>query len=499
MSGKQPLPRQISRQVLLAGMAVVVTAGALGLAQRARWMALDPAPLSFPELPRLIFDPYPLGVIFQATVVPAVLIYLLSTTSLLRRVIIGQERLGDRRKLFAALLLIQFLVLGYDLGRSFFVREPPTAILGLLVVVTAALLGGWRLSLALALVVTALHGTQLLIDHVGPAVALALRTGYESAGLRGALTRPDWTRLFLAFYVYNLWASAALWAGAMAGLGAALLGRRRFSPLAALLLGAGIDLGAGTLTALAGIPPGTWMLVPSALVSGVTLSAVALMFRNVQADAARRRVEAAELAHTRAELRTLRAQINPHFLFNALTTIRYFVRTDPETARRLLIDLSEVFQRALRSGDVVPLRDELEYVEAYLSLEKARLGDRLQVEWVIPMQDGWECPVPTLILQPIVENAVIHGIAQKPEGGVLCVAIDKSETMLLLQVQDNGAGISAERLAETLSPEVKDQQSIGLRNVDRRLRALYGEEHCLVVRSEPGEGTLVQIKIPIAT
>lgn len=481
----------------MAGVALATTGAAFGLAWHARQMNPDPAPLSLPELPRLIFDPYPLGVLFQATVVPAGLIYLLSTTGLLRRVITGEGRPGDRLKLCGALLLIQVLVLGYELGRSLFVPEPPTAVLGLLVVVAAALLGGWRMSLTLAVAVMALHGTQLLIDHQGATLLADLCLGYRAAGLRGALRGPDWPHLLLGFYLYNLWASAAVWAGVVAGLGEALLGKQRFSPLAALFLGAGIDLGAGALMAVAGIPPGTWMLVPSTLVSGVALSAVALMFRNVQADAVRRRVEAAELARTQAELRTLRAQINPHFLFNALTTIRYFVRTDPETARRLLIDLSEVFQRALRSGDVVPLRDELGYVEAYLSLEKARLGDRLQVEWAIRAEDRWDYPVPTLILQPIVENAVIHGIAQKPEGGILSVTVEEKGTALVLEVEDNGTGIRAERLVEVLSPESQGGRSIGLRNVDRRLQALYGQEHGLAVESRPGQGTLVRIRIPI--
>ena len=185
------------------------------------------------------------------------------------------------------------------------------------------------------------------------------------------------------------------------------------------MLGIGAELGSAYLGAITGEMLGLLFLIPNMLVSGLALAAIALMVRSVQAETARRKAEAAELALAHAELRALRAQINPHFLFNALNTIRYFVRTDPETARRLLLNLSEVFQRALRSGEFVPLRDELSYVKSYLALEKARLDERLQVEWIVPGEDHLDHPVPTLILQPIVENAVVHGIATESGGGTV--------------------------------------------------------------------------------
>ena len=104
------------------------------------------------------------------------------------------------------------------------------------------------------------------------------------------------------------------------------------------------------------------------------------MLQALRLQEAERRAREGELALTQAELAALRAQINPHFLFNALNTIRYFVRTDPDQARTLLLKLSEVFQRVLRSGAFVPLADEIAYAEAYLALEQARLGERLRVE-----------------------------------------------------------------------------------------------------------------------
>jgi sensor histidine kinase YesM len=237
----------------------------------------------------------------------------------------------------------------------------------------------------------------------------------------------------------------------------------------------------------------------SLLAAGLAMVVVALTVRSVQAEAARRKAEAAELALTRAELRALRAQINPHFLFNALNTIRYFVRTDPETARRLLLNLSDVFQRALRSGEFVPLQDELSYVESYLALEKARLDERLQINWIIRAEEYLDHLVPTLILQPIVENAVVHGIAAKSGGGMVRISIEEVNGNLVLQVDDDGVGISPVQLAKIRHPAKEGGTALGLRNVDGRLRALYGEAYQLLVESKVGEGTRVQIRIPVAS
>jgi LytS/YehU family sensor histidine kinase len=231
-------------------------------------------------------------------------------------------------------------------------------------------------------------------------------------------------------------------------------------------------------------------LIPSALVSGLAMVALVLIVRSVQA-------EAAELARTRAELVALRAQINPHFLFNALNTIRYFVRTDSEAARRLLLDLSEVFQRALRSEEFVSLQDELDYVASYLALEEARLGERLQVEWTVEVEDGLEQPVPTLILQPIVENAVVHGVAKKSAGGTVRITAERVGEDLMLRVEDDGPGIEPTKLAQMLTSGQETGTSIGLHNVDGRLRALHGEAYGLVIDSETERGTRVEIKIPV--
>jgi sensor histidine kinase YesM len=151
----------------------------------------------------------------------------------------------------------------------------------------------------------------------------------------------------------------------------------------------------------------------------------------------------------------------------------------------------------------VPLRDEISYVEAYLALEKARLDERLTVHWTNLAPDLLDQPVPTLVLQPLVENGVIHGVSQRPEGGTIHILLDRAGDDLLVQVSDDGPGFEAadvalsERLPEETEMLVGKRPSIGLRNVDERLRKLYGETYALTIDSEPGRGTRVAFKIPL--
>ena len=206
-----------------------------------------------------------------------------------------------------------------------------------------------------------------------------------------------------------------------------------------------------------------------------------------------------------AELSLLKSQINPHFFFNSLNTIRYMIREDPQKARDLLIDLSEIFQRTLRSGEFVPLRDELGYVAAYLSLEKARLGDRLRIVWggVLQARKPLETesplldvPVPTLALQPIVENAVLHGIGKKKEGGTVSVSVERQNNDLMIRIEDDGTGMEADQKANLLQPGGRNKTGIGVKNVDARLRMLYGPEYGMLIDSEVEKGTRVTIRVP---
>jgi LytS/YehU family sensor histidine kinase len=218
--------------------------------------------------------------------------------------------------------------------------------------------------------------------------------------------------------------------------------------------------------------------------------------RGAQIDYVQRRAEAAELAQAQAEVRALQAQINPHFLFNAFNTILYFVRTDPDQARHLILQLSEVFQRVLRSGASVALRDELGYARAYLALEQARLGERLRIDCTVRDESLLDQTVPTLILQPLVENAVKHGLAPREDGGRLEIVVERLGGDLVVLVRDDGVGIAPARLS-ALTADGYSGPSIGLNNINRRLMTLYGPAYRLGIESAEGAGTCVKLRLPL--
>ncbi|WP_429844769.1 ECF transporter S component [Brevibacillus sp. FIR094] len=201
-----------------------------------------------------------------------------------------------------------------------------------------------------------------------------------------------------------------------------------------------------------------------------------------------------------AEIRALHAQINPHFLFNALNTIVSFIRFRPEQARELLIHLGEYFRRNLHdSGGYVSLARELEHIEAYLAIERARFGDKLHVEYDI--EDGVErFTVPGLILQPLVENAVKHGLLPKREGGTVVIRARRKEKQIVeLTVADNGVGMEVDPFKPALAEKSAGRQlsGIGLANVKSRLQSIYGEPYGIVIESKSGNGTTCTIQLPI--
>lgn len=197
---------------------------------------------------------------------------------------------------------------------------------------------------------------------------------------------------------------------------------------------------------------------------------------------------------SRSELKALQSQINPHFLFNAINTIVSLTRIKPEEARRLLIHLGNYFRTNLEQDvDDVDLYKEIEHVNSYIEIEKARFGDKLQIVYDIP--EGINCKLPPLLLQPIVENAIKHGILNKIEGGIVeIIAIDDVNDTKLI-VKDDGVGISKDIL-DSLFKEKENREKIGLKNVNERLRNKYGEKYGLKIESEVNKGTIVTMAIP---
>ncbi|TDC62749.1 GAF domain-containing protein [Actinomadura sp. GC306] len=225
-------------------------------------------------------------------------------------------------------------------------------------------------------------------------------------------------------------------------------------------------------------------------------------------------LDAVRVSLAEAEMRALRAQISPHFVYNSLTTIASFVRTDPDRARELLLDFADFARYSFRNQrDFTTLADELRSIDRYLLLERARFGDRLHCE-VEVAPEVLPVAVPFLALQPLVENAVRHGMAGTGAGRPCHISITARDfgAEAAISVEDDGVGMDPERLAEILSAPVgrpgptgwgsvapcprREGAGIGLANVDERMRQFYGEEYGLTVETALGAGTKVNLRVP---
>jgi len=206
-----------------------------------------------------------------------------------------------------------------------------------------------------------------------------------------------------------------------------------------------------------------------------------------------------------AEIRALQAQINPHFLFNTLNTIRSYMRTDVETARDLMVKLAAFLRKNINPGsDSLPLATEIEHCRTYLEIEAARFDDRLKSEFDLDTE-AMDIAVPPLILQPIVENAIKHGILPRETGGTVVVSALRDNGAVKISISDDGIGMTAHTLQSLFrtphydndnSRKEQEGAGIALRNINSRLVARYGPEHGLRVVSKPEEGTVVAFSIP---
>jgi two-component system, LytTR family, sensor kinase len=191
-----------------------------------------------------------------------------------------------------------------------------------------------------------------------------------------------------------------------------------------------------------------------------------------------------------AKIEALASQINPHFLFNTLASISSLIRTQPETARTLITKLSGLLRRLMRSSDhFVTLREELESVDEYLDIEVVRFGPHLTVVKDV-RPETLDVIVPSMILQPLVENSIKHGLARKVGGGRITIKAMLREGHTIIEVHDDGIGMTEDRLEHALGG------GIGLSNVNERLRTIYGAQYHLKLTSEAGQGTCARVEIP---
>ena len=200
----------------------------------------------------------------------------------------------------------------------------------------------------------------------------------------------------------------------------------------------------------------------------------------------------------RAEVRALRAQISPHFIYNALTAIGSFVRTDPERARELILEFAEFTRYSFRShGEFTTLAEELRSIDRYLTIERARFGDRLQVRLQIA-PEVLPVSLPFLCLQPLVENAVRHGLSRKPGLGMVSIEARDAGAECHITVEDDGVGMDPVTLTSGIAEAGVDDTAarVGLSNVDERLRSVFGDQFGLVVETGLGAGTRVSMRVP---
>jgi len=191
-----------------------------------------------------------------------------------------------------------------------------------------------------------------------------------------------------------------------------------------------------------------------------------------------------------ARLAALTSQINPHFLFNTLNSVSSLIRTNPTQARIMVLKLSQVLRRLLRKHEnFSTLREELSFIDDYLAIEVTRFGEKLRFEKDVA-EETLDILVPSMLLQPLVENSIKHGLSSKVEGGTIRIQIRSSGGKLQLLVEDDGVGIPESKLATLLD------HGIGVSNVNERLKVLFGTEYRMWIESQPGQGTRIQMELP---
>jgi two-component system LytT family sensor kinase len=207
------------------------------------------------------------------------------------------------------------------------------------------------------------------------------------------------------------------------------------------------------------------------------------------------KLEASADQAAQAELRALSAEISPHFVYNALTVIASLVKSEPDRARELMLDFADYTRYSLaKHGEYTMLSEEFHAIETYLALQKAVLGDRLHVQ-VRVAPEVLAVAIPYLVLEPLVENAIRHGIEPRSGSGTVQVRGEAEGNDCVISVEDNGVGMDPELAREILAGQGR-ASSVGLTNVDRRLRTVYGPWYGLVVETAPNAGTKAIVRVP---
>jgi two-component system LytT family sensor kinase len=235
--------------------------------------------------------------------------------------------------------------------------------------------------------------------------------------------------------------------------------------------------------------PEPWLTLFVYVAAILTVSTPIKIWNNARIE---HRLQEQEKLLLAAKVEALKSQINPHFLFNTLTSVSSLIRSQPETARAVIQKLSGLLRKLMQSQEqFVTLREELEAIDEYLDIEVIRFGSRLTVKKSIA-PDTLDVIVPSLLLQPLVENCIKHGFARKVGPGTITITSRREGDLAVIEIEDDGLGISDERVPLALS------SGIGLSNVNERLRVLYGVEGRFALVGSPGRGAIARVEIPLA-
>src|SRR5271157_2965305 len=223
-----------------------------------------------------------------------------------------------------------------------------------------------------------------------------------------------------------------------------------------------------------------------------TVMAVAIALKVLNNVRIEMKLEQQERLLLQARMEALQSQINPHFLFNTLNSVSSLVRRDPDSAREMIVKLSNILRRLLRKGDsFVPLREEVEFVDDYLDIEVVRFGrEKLKVVKELD-PTSLDHLVPSMILQPLVENAIKHGLADKLEGGHIYIRSRSADGRIVIEVEDDGVGMP------TSGTSSSSGTGIGMVNISERLQVVYGDAAEITIESQPDHGTVVRLVLPI--
>lgn len=234
-------------------------------------------------------------------------------------------------------------------------------------------------------------------------------------------------------------------------------------------------------------PTAPWLYVFDVLATVLSVAIPIKMWNSARIE---HRLHEQEKLLMAAKMQALTSQIQPHFLFNTLASIASLIRSEPETARMLIVKLSGLLRRLLKSHEhFVTLREELDAIDEYLDIERVRFGSKLAIEKAVS-PDCLNVVVPSMILQPLVENSIKHGLARKVGTGRVVIRAWRHGGRAVIEVEDDGVGVADDR------SDRAESGGIGLSNVNERLRVTYGADHAVRLRSEPGKGTCARIEIP---